>query len=336
MMNTRYPALLHSGILGEILRDYRTCLVEKGFEPLNERIFLPGDELQNLAPRAEVIFGPGPGMDAAFFEVAVNLKVVSLVSSGWDAVNVEAATQRGIPVTIAPAPMAESVADLVWGLIISLFRNIPQRFWLLKTEKAADTSLGRLVNGKTLGIVGMGYIGKAVARRAVGFDMRLLGFDFDGFWDKAFATRHNVLRTDLNDLLQTCDIVSLHLRPSPKTIGIIGPGELAIMKPGAILINTSRANLVDTQALYQALESGHLGGLGTDVDTDYGLDTPLLSLPNVICTPHIGGRSLETAYELVDQAIANALAVLSGQQPLHLANPEVYSIISTGSRKDLK
>lgn len=329
-MSGPYPSILHSGILGEILPEYRPRLLEKGFQPLHAQMPLSSEDLLLLAPRAMVVFGPGRGLDAAFFEAAHNLRVVSLVSSGWDAVDVEAATRCGVPVTIAPAQMAESVADLTWGLMIAVARRIPQRYWLLKAHQTADTSLGSLVYGKTLGILGLGFIGKAVVRRARGFDMRLLGFGFEGFWDADFATQHAIQRVDLDTLLCESDFVSIHLRPTPQTLGLIGARELGLMKPGAILINTSRANLVDEQALYRALVDGRLGGLGTDVDIDNGLDTPVLALPNVVCTPHIGGRSLETAHALVDQAVENALSVLQGAQPETLVNPEVFS---SGTRR---
>lgn len=324
-MSGPYPAILHSGILGEILHDYRPRLIERGIQPLHEHTPLLYEELLELAPQAMVVFGPGRGLDATFFDVARNLKVVSLVSSGWDAVDVEAATRCGVPVVFAPAQMAESVADLAWGLILCTARQIPQRYWMLKTHQTADTRLGYLVYGKKLGIIGMGFVGKAVARRARGFDMRVLGFDTDGFWDVAFANEHAVQRVDLDELLQQSDFVSLHLRPTAKTIGLLGAREFGLMKPAAILINTSRANLVDGPALYHALADGHLAGLGTDVDTDNGLDAPILSLPNVVCTPHIGGRSLETAYELVEQAVGNALLVLQGKKPEMLVNPEVFA-----------
>ncbi|RJP54225.1 MAG: hypothetical protein C4586_00175 [Anaerolineaceae bacterium] len=323
-MSDSFPTILHSGILGEILHDYLPRLIERGFKPLHERVPLTSEELMDLAPKAMVVFGPGRGLDANFFEAARNLKVVSLVSSGWDAVHVESATRCGVPVVVAPAQMAESVADLTWGLMLCTARQIPQRYWLLRTHQTADTKLGNLVYGKTLGIIGMGFIGKAVVRRAAGFNMRILGYDSDGFWDKDFADTHSTKRVGLDELLQQSDIVSIHLRPTAKTIGVIGARELQLMKPSAILINTSRANLVDGTALYHALVEGHLAGLGTDVDTDNGLDAPILSLPNVVCTPHIGGRSLETAYELVEQAAGNALMVLEGKRPEMLVNPEVY------------
>lgn len=324
-MTILYPSILHSGILGEILPDSKQRLLDCGFQPLHEHMPLSQEELFSLAPQAFVVFGPGKGLDAKFFNSAKNLKVVSLVSSGWDAVDVEAATKHGIPVVVAPAQMAESVADLTWGLMLCTARQIPQRYWMLRTHQTADTSLGSLVYGKTLGIIGMGFIGKAVTRRAHGFNMKILGFDSDGFWDSAFARKHGVERVGLEELLQRSDIVSLHLRPTDKTIGFIGARELSLMKPTAMLINTARANLVDEPALYHALTENLLAGLGTDVDTDNGLDNPVLSLPNVVCTPHIGGRSLETAYELVEQAVQNAISVLKGVKPETLVNPEVYS-----------
>ena len=188
--------------------------------------------------------------------------------------------------------------------------------------------MGRLVYRKTLGIIGLGYVGKAVARRARGFDMRVLAADLDGFWDAAFAERWGVERAALGDLLAASDFVSIHLRPARATLGIIGAHELALMKPTAYLINTARASLVDEQALYAALAGGQIAGAGLDTIIDNGFDTPLLGLPNVAGTPHIGGRCVDTAHELVDAAIGNALAVLAGERPDTVVNPEVYDVLA--------
>jgi phosphoglycerate dehydrogenase-like enzyme len=186
--------------------------------------------------------------------------------------------------------------------------------------------MGKAVWGKTLGIVGLGHIGKAVARRACGFSMRLLAFEFDAFWDAEFAARYNIERTDLDTLLRESDYVSLHLRISASTLGIIGARELALMKPTAYLINTARASLVDEKALYDALATRHIAGAGLDTVIDSGPDNPLIGLPNVVCTPHLGNRCIDSVHDVVDTAIDNALAVLRGKRPNYVVNPEVYSL----------
>ena len=267
---------------------------------------------------------PVRGLDAATFTGAQRLRVVSMVASGYDAVDLEAATRHGVVVTNAPAPMSEGVADLTFGLVLAVARSIPQRYHRLVALGQEDRSMGTLVYGKTLGIVGLGHIGKAVARRARGFDMRLLAADLDGFWDADFAARYEVERHHLDDLLRESDFISVHLRLTPSTLGIIGEREFALMKSSAFLINTARAALVDNAALYRALVDKRIAGAALDTIIDDGFDTPLLGLPNVVGTPHIGGRCFETALELVNAAIENALMVLQGGRPATVVNPAVY------------
>ncbi|MCZ2097265.1 MAG: D-glycerate dehydrogenase [Anaerolineae bacterium] len=319
-----WDTIIHSGIFAKVLDDFRTRLPDAGFHLLHEHAPLSTEELHALAPKAEVVFGPGQGMDAGFFSRASRLKVVSLVSSGPEPVDVIAATRSGVVITHTPEPIAEAVADLTWGLLLGAARRIPQRYHRLKYEHYPDTELGMQVYGKTLGIVGLGFIGKAVARRAQGFAMRLLAWSEDEYWDADFAARHDIQRASLHDLLRQSDFVSLHMRATPLTHRFIGADELALMKRDAILVNTARAELVDEQALYDALQRGVLAGAATDVNSDYGRRSPLLDLPNVICTPHIGGRSRETALEQVEQALVNARGVMNGERPARVINPEVY------------
>ncbi|MBL8131460.1 MAG: hypothetical protein JNL42_06355 [Anaerolineae bacterium] len=331
-MTQPWNTIIQSGIFGKVLDDFRDRLPDLGFRVLHEHTPLGREHLLALAPEADVVFGPGQGMDAQFFALARRLKVVSLVSSGPEPVDVAAATEHGVVLTNTPEPIAEAVADLTWGLMLGAARQIPQRHHRLKYENAADTELGVRVYGKTLGILGLGHTGKAVARRAAGFSMRLLAWSEDRYWDAAFAAQHGVERAELESLLRQSDFVSLHLRTSPTTVNVLGEAELAMMKPGAFLINTARADLVDERALEQALVRGHLAGVATDVNSDYGRRGPLLDLPNVISTPHVGGRCRETALEQVEQALANAAAVMRGERPRRVVNPEVYATTSLEKR----
>lgn len=321
-----WDTIIHSGIFAKVLEDFRARLPDAGFRLLHEHAPLSAEDLHALAPKAQVVFGPGQGMDAGFFSRASRLKVVSLVSSGPEPVDVTAATRSGVVITHTPEPIAEAVADLTWGLMLAAARRIPQRYHRLKYEHYADTELGMQVYGKTLGIVGLGFTGKAVARRAQGFAMRLLAWSQDDYWDGDFAARHAIQRASLHDLLRQSDFVSLHMRATPETEHFLGAPELALMKRDAILINTARAELVDEQALYDALQRGRLAGAATDVNSDYGRRGPLMDLPNVISTPHVGGRSRETALEQVEQALANARGVMHGERPARVINPEVYEI----------
>lgn len=251
--------------------------------------------------------------------------MVSIAASGYEAVDIKAATQAGVIVTNTPAEAgSEAVADVAFGLLLCAAREIPQRHHLLVTERKADRTLGRAVWGKTLGIIGLGHIGRATARRATGFAMRVLAYNRS--WraeHQEFAARYGVERAGLEELLRASDFVSLHLRGAPDTLGIIGARELAWMKPTAYLINTARAALVDEQALYDALVNGRLAGAGLDTIVDQGFDTPLLGLANVVGTPHLGNRCIDSVHEVMRMAIDNALVVLRGERPPFIVNPEV-------------
>jgi phosphoglycerate dehydrogenase-like enzyme len=197
---------------------------------------------------------------------------------------------------------------------------------LLAQQKKRDRTMGLGLWGKTLGIVGLGSIGRLTARRALGFDMKVLAYNRS--WNaehEHFARQLGIQRADLDSLLRQSDVVSLHLRGTPETRHIIGARELALLKPTAILVNTARTHLVEQQALYQALAEGRLAGAGLDTIVDEGLDNPLLELPNVVGTPHLGNRCVDSVHEVMDAAINDALAVLRGERPTYLVNPEVYT-----------
>jgi len=249
------------------------------------------------------------------------LQALSLASSGYEYVDIDAATRCGIVVTNAPVREgAEVVADMTWGLMFAVARQIPYHHRLLQTGRF-ERGMGTAVWGKTLGIVGLGNIGRAVARRARGFDMRVLATEIDP--DAAFVREHAIELVSLDALLQTADIVSLHLRIGPETEGIIGAAQFALMKPTAYLINTARQELVDEAALQDALLSHRIAGAAMD-DPPIAEDSPLLSLPNFVCTPHLGNRAIEGVNAVFECAVANAVAVLQGRRPEFVLNPQVY------------
>jgi len=325
-MTSAWKALVVNGTFYEVLDQHAERIRLEGLHLLDEDAFrLTPARVHKLAEDVDVIFGPGAGLDAGLFERARRLKVISIAASGYESVALEAATRAGVVVTNAPTPlMNAAVADLTFGLLVGLARSIPQNYHKLVQFGDADRPLGVLLSGKTLGIIGLGNIGREVARRGGAFGMRLLAYELDRFWDERFAVRRNVQQVDLGTLLKESDFVSLHLRATPDTVGLLGVRELAQMKPTAYLINTARASLVDRNALYAALVSGRIAGLGSDVIMDGGLDKEMLSLPNVIGTHHLGNRSVEAVYEVMNTAIDNALAVLRGQRPSYVVNPEVF------------
>lgn len=292
----------------------------------------PPDELARALAGAEAaIVLLTDRIDAHLLAGATKLKVVANVAVGYDNIDVEAAAARGVWVTNTPGVLHETTADFTFTLLLAGARRVTV------SERAARAGgwktwsptafLGSDVHGATLGIVGMGQIGTAVARRARGFAMRIL-----------YTSRTRKLEIEaelglewrpLETLLAEADFVTLHVPLTPETRGLIGADALRRMKPGAYLVNTARGPLVDHQALVEALRSGHLGGAALDV-TDpepLPLDHPLWSFENVVITPHIASASERTRARMAEMAAANVLAVLAGREPPNaVARPQ-------GSRK---
>jgi len=250
-----------------------------------------------------------------------SLKVLSIAASGYDWLDVEAATANGIVVTNAPVREGiEVVADMTWALLLAVARQVPhyhQRMCAGNYERGMGVSAW----GKTLGIVGLGNIGRAVARRAAGFEMRLLATEPQP--DPTFVAQHGIRLVPLETLLRESDFVSLHVRLDASTRGMIGAAELALMKPSAIIVNAARQQLIDEDALADAILKGRLAGAGLD-DPPTRADSPLCGLPNVVFAPHHGNRAIEGVHAVFRCAIDNALAVLADRRPELVVNPEVY------------
>jgi glyoxylate reductase len=267
-------------------------------------------------------------VDSALLAASPSLRVVSSCSVGVDHVDLAAATARGIPVGHTPGVLTETTADLAFALLLAAARRVAEgdRFvrqgrWTPQRSWEPDLLLGRDVHGACLGVVGLGPIGCAVARRALGFGMRVLG------WSRTPREVPGVVFTDLPGLLASADFVSLHLALVPETRLCIGRAELATMRPGSILVNTARGGLVDESALLEALHAGPLAAAGLDVFEVEPLpaESPLRRLENVVLTPHVGSASLGTRARMADLAVDNLLAGLAGRPLLHCANPEIYT-----------
>ena len=250
-----------------------------------------------------------------------SLKVLSIAASGYDWLDVDAATSRGIVVTFAPnREGVEVVADMTFGLMLAVARQIPHYHQEICAGRYGR-GMGVALWGKTLGIVGLGRIGKAVARRAAGFDMRILAVEPAP--DTAFVAQAGIGIVDLPTLLRESDFVSLHVRLDRQTERMIGAAELAMMKPSAILVNAARQQLIDENALADAILQGRLAGAGLD-DPPARPNSPLCGLPNVVFAPHHGNRAIEGVHAVFRCAIDNALAVLAGRRPKLIVNPKVY------------
>lgn len=258
---------------------------------------------------------------ASLIERLPRLKVIAITGTGYPHIDVPAATARGIAVVNNPAFSSRSVAELALGLMLAVLRRIPQRDRALRAGEW-DASLGSELFGRTLGILGMGNIGQLVAHLAQAFGMRVIAWGPTLTPERAlqFGVRH----TSLEELLRQADVVSLHLRLSPKTRQLLGRAEIATMKRSAILINTARAELTDEAALVNALAAGHIAGAGLDVYRDEPLpdSSPLLRLENVVLTPHIGWVTRETARRFAEGAVENVANWVAGR-PTNVVNPEV-------------
>ncbi len=252
------------------------------------------------------------------------LKVLSRHGVGFDNIDVKAATERGIVVAITAGANDNSVADLTMGLIICVARRIPSFDSFIRRGEFWKRKPGNDVYGKTLGLIGMGRIGKSLARRASGFDLKIIAYDV--ITDEEFAARYRIEYLPLEEVLSRSDFISIHLPSSAQTAKFIGERELRMMKGSAYLINTARGSVVDEAALIRALKEGWIAGAGLDVfeKEPPDKDHPLFSLENVVLTPHIGGASLAAMRAMSLDSAMNAARVLRGEPPTAMANPEVW------------
>ena len=258
-------------------------------------------------------------VDASLLDAAPRLRVVACATAGYEHVDVAACRARGVAVTNAPGVLTEATADLTWTLILATVRRLPQAERHLRAGGFHGWGfwdyLGGDLHGATLGILGMGRIGQAVARRAAAFGMRIVYHSRTRLSGDA-ERELGVLWTDLDGLLAASDVLTLHAPLTPETRGVLGADALARMRRGAYLVNTARGALVDEAALVDALRAGHLAGAGLDVyEREPAIHPGLLELDNVVLLPHIGSATLETRTRMATLAARNAAAVLAGDPP---------------------
>ncbi len=265
-------------------------------------------------------------IDREFLERAPHLRIVANMAVGYDNVDVPACTARRVVVTNTPGVLTESTADLAFALLLATARRLPEARDVLLQNRWRTWSpmflTGQDVHDATLGIVGLGRIGQAAAKRARGFGMKVLYHSRHR--DLAVETETGAEYRMLDDLLGESDFVSIHLPLSGETRHIIGPRELGLMKPSAVLINTSRGAVVDEQALYEALRDRKIWAAGLDVFEREPLSpqSPLRSLPNVVLLPHIGSASIATRTQMAVLAATNLREYLLRGKPVTPVNPE--------------
>jgi glyoxylate reductase len=268
-------------------------------------------------------------IDAAVLEAGTDLKVVSTVAVGYDNIDVSTATQRGIVITNTPGVVTESTADLTWSLLCSVARRIAEGDRYIRAGKWRDWTLllmaGGDIHGKTLGICGMGRIGQAVARRAHGFNMRVLYYNRQRL-DPTLEATLQATWVEKATLLQQADFVTLHVPLSAATTHFIGAAELRMMHPSSYLINAARGPVVDEGALIQALQEGWIAGAALDVfENEPHVPPALQALENVVLVPHIGSASVATRTRMAVMAAENLVAILQGTHTPHVVNPSVLA-----------
>lgn len=267
---------------------------------------------------SEVMDTAGPG-----------LKVISNCAVGVDNIDLNEATRRGIPVGHTPGVLTDTTADFAFALLLAAGRRIVEADHFTRAGRwktwGLTQLLGQDLSGATLGILGFGRIGRGVARRALGFEMRVLFYDPSAEADE-FARQVNARQVDLDTLLREADFISIHTPLNEDTYHLIDRQAFAKMKPTAVLVNTARGPVVDPTALYEALKSGAIRCAALDVTEPEPIpqNDPLLKLDNLIVTPHIASASVETRGKMVRIAVENLLAGLVGKQLPHCANPDVY------------
>jgi len=270
-------------------------------------------------------------IDAEVFNAAPKLKIIAHMAVGYDNIDVEEATKRGIYVTNTPGVLTETTADLAWALLMAIARRIVEADRYVREGKWKVAwhpimLLGRDIYGATLGIIGAGRIGSSIARRARGFNMKILYYDIirRPELEKEFDAEY----VDLDTLLRESDFITIHVPLTKETYHMINAERLKLVKKTAYIINTSRGAVIDEKALYEALREGRIAGAALDVfeQEPISMDNPLLKLDNIVLTPHIGSASYETRSKMAEMVAENLIAFFEGRVPPNLVNPEVMKI----------
>lgn len=270
-------------------------------------------------------------IDAEVFNAAPKLKIVSQLAVGFDNIDIAEATKRGIYVTNTPEVLTDTTADFAWALLMAVARRVVEADkyvrtgqWKVGWHPAMLT--GRDVYGATIGIVGAGRIGYAVAQRAKGFGMKILFYDVipRPEIERDFGAK----KVDLDTLFKESDFISIHVPLMKETHHLVNAEKLKLMKKTAYLINNSRGPVIDEKALYEALKNGQIAGAGLDVfeQEPAPMDNPLLKLNNVVVAPHISSASLETRAKMSEMVADNLVSFFEGKKPPNLVNPDVMKV----------
>ncbi len=309
-----FKVLITSRSFGKIGDSAKKVLLDAGIEITNISVDFDQDTFERIIPEFDALIIGAHDFSEADMERCPKLKIICKHGVGLDNIHVNKAKELGIAVCNAPGTNSNAVADLTFGLMLSVARKISHSAALVR-DGVWKSHIGEDVCCKTLGLLGFGAIAKGVARRARGFGMKVLAYDpFVTQLPEEFTDW--VELCDLDNVITSCDILSVHMPLTPETRNIISTEELAKMKQGAYVINTARGGIVDEAALYNALVSGHLHGAAMDVVESEPMtpDHPLLTLDNVVVTPHIGMYSKEAINAVSMICAENVVACLTGGQ----------------------
>jgi glyoxylate reductase len=328
MPETTRPRVLVTQRVPQPALDLLETFAEIDLNPEPDRIWSKEEVIARLPGHEALYCLLTNPIDAAVMNAAPTLKIIANMAVGFNNIDVAAATARGIPVTNTPGVLTDTTADFAWTLLLAAGRRVAEADRFTRAGKFHGWGpmmlMGGDVAGKTLGVVGFGRIGRAVAERARGFRMRVLYYDTYPA-DAETEQQLNASRADLDTLLAESDFVSLHVNYTPETHHLIDAAQLARMKPTAYLVNTARGAVIHEAALVEALRTGRIAGAGLDVyENEPDLDPGLLELENVVLAPHIASASVETRTAMALTAAENIQAVFEGRRPPNLINPEVW------------
>jgi len=318
--------LITATSFSEVAREPEERLLAAGYEVIHNPHRRPMTP-EELRPLLKGVDGIGAGVDRFLppaFDEADRLKVLARHGAGLDGVDVAECTRRGIVVANLPGANAEAVADMTFALMLAVARHIPEGDRTTKSGQWVN-SYGVDVHGATLGLLGMGRIGKGVAQRGRGFAMRTLAYDPN--FDEGFAAALGVERASSPEqVLRQADFVCVHMPLAPETRGFLNAERIGLMKPSAVLVNTARGAIIDEEALADALQEGRIFGAGLDV---YATEPPtrsrLLSCGRTVTMPHVSSNTPGALLAMGHGVVDAIVAVFEGRRPEHCVNPEVYS-----------
>ena len=299
---------------------------------MEEGLIWPYEELLRRGPGHDYIFCLlTDTIDAGFLDACANgtprVRMIANMAVGYNNVDLEAATRLGIAISNTPGVLSDTTGDFAFALLMATARRIPEAERYLRAGKYKGWGpllfCGADLHHATLGLIGAGRIGKIVAQRASGFEMKVLYYDVYRMSPEDEA-RYHMVYTPIDEVLQQADFVSVHTPYMPSTHHLISEREFKLMKPGAIIINTARGPIIDEKALVKALQAGTIAGAGLDVfENEPAVEPELLTMENVVITPHIASASIATRGKMAKMASDNLVAFHHGQRPPNILNPEV-------------